>query len=577
MTTSWPGYPGTQPHPADPRAGGRAAGDASADSEATRLLCVAGQQDREFGERVIRDILEEEHRAVCPSYGIDLVPIIRHCLAARRRRVGRDALLLAVVLVGLVVQPLLTLFFATTAYFWYGVYRLATGWRRRGTSRSVFMLAGLVVGFWVLGSILSLVASPVGAAAAGASGIAGGSRLLIFLALFGVVFGIVFVERSRTRDILVKTLSARAFDPKNAPRASADDERRLRRLAEEQHGNVTVYSRYSPFVGAGLLQETWSFAVDLARPAARPDRYGYDGGPPAEPAPIHVADLQRWVTERLSRLGDVHLYGGERMSGLRLERQVFVNGRAIRGSELFLPDPHRAPTIRIEEGVLQRIAHEQTGPVRQYLCVRASSWEEELVVSVFLHMAATGRTLFMESTSCLLPPIKPEYHEVDSMPVEMTPGALLQLLRASLLTMVPAFCAAPAELATVLLAPLRQHIRRRSAQAAIREDLGFDYGAETSVRELGMADSYDNYFQRLDVDKFRKLVELHVFQAVLDFLGDRGVDTSALRQHQIHIQNTHTINVGDNATITAGGSMSIGTGAMATSVVGQGPTGAGGR
>jgi hypothetical protein len=127
------------------------------------------------------------------------------------------------------------------------------------------------------------------------------------------------------------------------------------------------------------------------------------------------------------------------------------------------------------------------------------------------------------------------------MPVEMTPGALLELLRSSLLTVVPAFCAAPVELAAVLLSPLRQQIRRRSAQAAIREDLGFDYGAETSVRELGMADRYNNYFQRLDVDKFQKLVELHVLQAVVDFLDDRGVDTSTLRQRQVFIQNSHTI------------------------------------
>jgi hypothetical protein len=73
MTASWPGFPGTQQRPEDPR-GGRAAGGRGdgANSEATRLLCVAAHQDREFGERVIREVLEEEHRAVCPSYGIDL-------------------------------------------------------------------------------------------------------------------------------------------------------------------------------------------------------------------------------------------------------------------------------------------------------------------------------------------------------------------------------------------------------------------------------------------------------------------------------------------------------------------------
>jgi hypothetical protein len=573
MTASWPGYPGTQQRPEDLR-GGRAArgGGDGADSEATRLLCVAAHQDREFGERVIREVLEEEHRAVCPSYGIDLVPIIRHCLAARRRRTGRDALLLAVVVVGLVVQPLLTFVMASTAYFWFGLYRLVTGWPRRSLSRNVLLVGALLAGFWLLSTILAVVAPSFGGVLLASSAISGGPRLLAFLILFVAVFGIVFVERARARDVLVRTLSARAFDPGAAPRASSDTERRLRRLADEQYGNVTVYSRYSPFVGAGLLMEAWSFAVDLARPAERPERYGFDGGPPADPVPIRVADLQRWVTERLSRLGDLDLHAGDRLTGLRLERQVFVNGRAVRGREAFLPDPKGAPTIRIDESVLERIAHEPTGPVRQYLCVRAGSWEEELVVSVFLHMATTGRTLFLETTWCLLRPIKPEYHAVDTMPVEMTPGALLELLKSSLLTVVPAFCAAPVELAAVLLSPLRQQIRRRSAQAAIREDLGFDYGSETSVRELGMADRYDNYFQRLDADKFQKLVELHVFQAVVDFLDARGVDTSTLRQRQVFIQNSHTI-FGD----VSAGAVAVGAGATATNIAGQGQAGTGGK
>lgn len=575
MTTSWPGYPGISQRPGD-LGGGRAAaaGNGTADSEATRLLCVAAHQDREFGERVIREILEEEHRAVCPSYGIDLVPIVRHCLAARRRRTGRDGLLLAVVLVGLVLQPLLTFVVASTAYFWFGLYRLVTGWQRRSLSKSVLRVGALLAGFWLLGAILSVVAPSLGGALLSPSAISGGPRLLGFLVLFVAVFGIVFVERSRARDVLVRTLSARAFDPRNAPRASADAERRLRRIGDEQHGNVTVYSRYSPFVGAGQLMDTWSLAIDLARPAERADRFGFDGGPPAEPPPIRVADLQRWVTERLSRLGDLHVAAGDRMTGLRLERQVFVSGQAVRGREAFLPDPKGAPTIRIDDVALERVASEAAGPVRQYLCARASSWEEELVVSVFLHMATTGRTLFLEATTCLLAPIRPEYHAVDSMPAEMTPGALLELLRSSLLTVVPAFCSAPAELATVLLSPLRQHIRRRSAQAAIREDLGFDYGAETSARELGMAGSYDNYFQRLDVDKFRKLVELHVFQAVVDFLDDRGVDTSTLRQRQVFVQNSNTMNFGDNTNIRAGGAVSVGAGATAISTAGQ--TSAGG-
>jgi hypothetical protein len=87
-----------------------------------------------------------------------------------------------------------------------------------------------------------------------------------------------------------------------------------------------------------------------------------------------------------------------------------------------------------------------------------------------------------------------------------------------------------------------------------------------------MADRYNNYFQRLDVDKFQKLVELHVLQAVVDFLDDRGVDTSTLRQRQVFIQNSHTI-FGD----VSAGAVAIGAGATAKNVAGRGKTGTGDR
>jgi hypothetical protein len=60
-------------------------------SAATRYLCVGAHVDPEFSDHVVNDILEDRHRAVAPSNGIDLIPIIRHALAARRRRLAATA------------------------------------------------------------------------------------------------------------------------------------------------------------------------------------------------------------------------------------------------------------------------------------------------------------------------------------------------------------------------------------------------------------------------------------------------------------------------------------------------------
>jgi hypothetical protein len=73
-------------------------------SETTRYLSAAAYLDKRFADEVIFRVLQEEHRAVAPSYGVDLVPVLLHCLAARRRRLLRDSVLTGLILV---VFPLL--------------------------------------------------------------------------------------------------------------------------------------------------------------------------------------------------------------------------------------------------------------------------------------------------------------------------------------------------------------------------------------------------------------------------------------------------------------------------------------
>lgn len=61
-------------------------------SNATRYLCAAAYLDRKFATSVIKNLIGS-HRAVAPSRGIDLIPIIRHCLRERKMRLARDAIL----------------------------------------------------------------------------------------------------------------------------------------------------------------------------------------------------------------------------------------------------------------------------------------------------------------------------------------------------------------------------------------------------------------------------------------------------------------------------------------------------
>jgi hypothetical protein len=170
-------------------------------TEASRYLCAAAYLDRGFADRVVERVLRERHRAVAPSYGVDLHAVVRHCLAARRHKFARALVLTALLLVAFPV-------------------------------------------FSVLG------ASPLGAA------------LRVGVLAWGVVFVSRCVNRY---EILAGRLLRDRFDVRAAPRASTFDEKLIRELERHQLANVTVYSGFSPFVGCGLDRGGWSFVVDIRK------------------------------------------------------------------------------------------------------------------------------------------------------------------------------------------------------------------------------------------------------------------------------------------------------------------------
>ena len=61
-------------------------------SNSTRYLCAAAYLNPEYANSVTSELLAS-HRAVAPSLGIDLIPIVRHCLSARKAQLLRDVLL----------------------------------------------------------------------------------------------------------------------------------------------------------------------------------------------------------------------------------------------------------------------------------------------------------------------------------------------------------------------------------------------------------------------------------------------------------------------------------------------------
>jgi hypothetical protein len=174
-------------------------------TETTRLMCAAAYLDGTFAQDVFEEIVEEPYRAVRPPEGVDIVPVVKHCVAARRQKAIRDLTLLVILVLTFV------LFVATQSLF------------------KVFALGFLLA--W------ATIAADV------------------WIATYTVVKKRLTITTFRPED---------APDPVD-PIVRA----RLADLAQRQHGNLIVYSGFNPFTSAGLDHDGWSFVLDLRKGADR--------------------------------------------------------------------------------------------------------------------------------------------------------------------------------------------------------------------------------------------------------------------------------------------------------------------
>jgi len=198
--------------PKQPSAG-RWAGTSAAQSpttgfarNATRYLCAALQMDPALNDKALRGIIDEEHRGIASSPGVDLVTVLKYGLAARRRHLTRDAILAVIVVLGAAI---------------------------------VFQSMSAV--------------SPDGL----------GWIFPLFLAAWGVVLIETLVAHY---GVLAAHLRRDVFDPAKAPPpAGRRAAQRLVAIGDQDRGNLTVFAGYAPFAGYGTTIDSWSFSLNLAK------------------------------------------------------------------------------------------------------------------------------------------------------------------------------------------------------------------------------------------------------------------------------------------------------------------------
>nr|WP_067032254.1 hypothetical protein [Streptomyces dysideae] len=549
----------------------------STPGDVTRYLCAAAYVDDGFADRVVEDVLADEASAVAPSPDVDLVAVVRHCLAAQEIRHRRDLRLAAAFAVVAVVAPLWLVF----SLLFLGITgrpgsqpSLATRGQRQ-PDRKVLMRTGIAAGVVVLlafyiGAILSLVPAPGFVRWLLGSYLAGVPAALASLGTVAFAYATVVRHHLDIDRLLRTTMTRETFARQPRPTVPRRNwiANRLAAIKEARDGNVTLYSGYTPFIGYAASRSRWPLTVPLL-PADDPAGMR---ARPAEPQPFTVTELVDHVRERLHAVAaraasDGAAPSGEEMLGsLLIEDRVFASGTTIEDDDRFIRPTTLAPATRLSAEAVEQIMLRPTGTVRHYLAIHVPLWGGDVVPSVFLHFSTVGKTLHLHIDNHVLGPVHAAYHVVDRLRGPLTPAAKRGLLVNALLDTGKAFIGAPFRAGRHARFEARHNRRMADEIKAMEQDPVYDYGARVSIREMAMSPEYHNYFQVVDAERITSLVQRHTLAAIREFLDSHGYDTTDFRAQQQTILNQGVIQQGGTSII---GNQAIGAGATATQNIPQ--------
>lgn len=544
----------------------------------TRYLCAGAYLDTKFRNKVLDELLSDAHRAVAPSHGgFDIGPVAQHCLRARTILAVRDLSLVTVVGIGLIADPgrmatWLVMVVTLTSL-------LSSSTRGQPAQRRLAARAGLVtvvlVGGLLLffGSVLTNVVQSMFTGELVEQGDEStGIGWLFVLATLAIVGG----SRVLVGDRLAKELRPGAPSSPGLD-VSPDIESRLENVNAAQWGNLTLYSAENPFLGAGQVARAWSIAVELDRVKSSQAR---------ELPVIDPQELHDFVGARLVQMRDEVARPAESLS-LQISDHVIARGLVNQSftadgtHPLIDPDTGR-PVHTLEEEAVRAIVRHPKAGVRYYRRITIGTFaqeirdegerlvmpaeDQEIVVSAFVYLAVEGRMLYTEFVVTVLPPVADAYHLVDRLPRDGIARIALISLGVMRVQLLGDLVLAPFRLVRLGYAAIRDAFAPRRPQ----DYALYDYGARSSVRELGVWEGSLTYLQQLDSFKYTKLIGERLNSAVLDFLEESDIDTSAYRQQAAAVVN--------NGTMITGGSFNgptaVGTRASVTSTTAPRQTGA---
>ena len=520
-------------------------------SSATRYLCAGAYLDWRFANRVIRNLIGS-HRSVAPSADIDLIPIIRHCLKARKLRLTKDIILTLTLLLGillafrtlvvaLVLAALLALIPGTQPPHKSVKERVAE-WSGDGAPLTIVFALYLAYSLLQIGGSLLVRSESL---TIGFPAEPFPYFRLFYFCLIAFALGFFSYNRYRTLGVWLRP---GAMAPKFGW-SSRRVEDRLMFIDGAQRGNLMLYDE-NPFLGAagknlpgsGVGGREWGIEIDLTRVGSRMATV-HEGIDPVE---IHEA-----LNRRLLQLNDPELRVNQRVTEISVGGHVVAEGRLPWRSPL-IDQVRKIPYSQASGDAVTALIRTPQARLRHYQRVSISDGgqavlalgrpvidpvAQETVVSAFVHIAVAGHTFYLHFVSTFLPPIDDRYRTIDMLPVPGSRKFVTLVAIEAARTAFAELAGAPLRICQTLWGMWQDSMEYHEEASRELHFAYADLGAISSVRQLGTRDGARTFDQGLDATKYTRVIERVVLDTVLDFLTEKGVDTTVYQQQAQSVVN----------------------------------------
>jgi hypothetical protein len=553
--------------------------DQHSELSATRHLCAGVYLDRRFRNLVIRKVYNDSRRPVAPSYGFDLVPVVRHAWRAWALEVVLLSAVLAVLIVAVVLHHALAVL---TVLCWCAMYlalldatknlyvflRLraklaAEQWsnrrerkrpardleerskrkRRFKTSFACCVLLGLapVPAARALHTSLHAVLPKV-AVYAGA--------LLVCGVAIGVLRQLQLNANQHAHSLRPRTLTRReeAIDQQQDPTCVVY-QRPVSKKDTDPFDLLTGQEKYpSPFVGSGQLVHRWlpPMTVQLLRPdlANLLDMAQREHATP--PFDAHqLVDHLRFALRQLTTAP-----GSENLPGLHVRDRLYIAEADVSADRKLLG---------ANDFEIRRIIDNPLAPAHHFLETSVPIAGGELVTTVLIRVSLKGRCLSLDVATCALTRTPGHYQVTDQYGEDGIGAVIRAALRA--------VCALPRDVLMfwrlVAVPVLAARAWWAAKDRTHKPRRGVPVSPRVSLREK-VADEWKNaQLDRTTIYDHMKIIEQRVLKATLDFLKAHDVDTSEFEQQATNIINSGVLNmggtmVGDNTAVANSAKVMLG-------------------